>query len=272
MALMVMAGVLITGASLGTIAVLSLRQGRLIDDSIGAFASAESGAEQSLYQTRRVGTGVTTLNANPNDTSSLVWSGPPLSPNGSWSRTATSAEAAVTTNIAKDKDYELLLWNPDTPSAPMGVESLTYNWSDTCGGTSALEVQSVGWDPAIGGSSPFMSDVSFHGTSPALTYLYNSSGVTDNGFTAARAYRVRLRAKNCDVYNLTVTAWTGDNAGGTVVSIPSRVSITSTGTFGTARQAMELRLPRLQPLSGAFDYVIFSQCSILKGVSGPTCP
>lgn len=273
LALLIMSGVLITGASLGTIAVLSLRQGRLIDDSIGSFASAESGAEQSLYQVRRLGTTVAILNANPNDGGDPRWSGPSLGPNGKWSRVVSGSEQAVATNIVKDRSYEMLLWNPDSPANPMGVESMTYAWSDSCGGTSALEVEVVGWDPSIpNGSSVFSSDVTFHGTSPALTYLYNSSGITDNSFSAGLAYRSRFRAKNCDIYNLTVTAWSADDAGGAVVSLPSRVVITSTGTFGSSRQAMEIRLPRLQPLSGAFDYVIFSQCSILKGVSGPACP
>jgi hypothetical protein len=56
------------------------------------------------------------------------------------------------------------------------------------------------------------------------------------------------------------------------VDLPSRVAITATGAFGTAHQAVEFRLPRLQPLTGAFDYAIFSQCSIVKGVTAPVCP
>ena len=272
LALLVMSGVLITGSSLGTIAIITLHQGKLIDDSINAFAAAESGAEQTLYQTRRLGVNSTTLNANPNDTSSASISGPPMGANGSWSRVLTSSEPSVSTNLSKDKSYELLLWNPDTPNMPPGIESLKYSWSDVCGGTSALEVIAVGWDPSLGGTSPFNSDITFHGTSPALTYIYNPAGIIDNSYIGPRAYRVRMRAKNCDIYNLTVTAWSADNLAGALVNLPSRVAVTSTGSYGTSRQALELRLPRLQPLTGAFDYVIFSQCSILKGVSGPACP
>jgi hypothetical protein len=162
-----------------------------------------------------------------------------------------------------------VLWNPDAPASPAGVESLAFSWNDVCGGTSGLEVLATGWDPVgVGGFDP---SIAFHGDSPAFTFLHASPQVIDNDFRSDLAYRVRLRAKVCDIADLAITAYQNDNAGGAVVPIPSRVAVESTGTFGTARQSVELRLPRLQPLSGVFDYVVFSQCSLLKGVSGPAC-
>ncbi len=270
LSLLIMSGVLIVGASLGTIAVLNLRQARVIDDSIFAFGAAESGAEQTLYQIRRVGTSLSTLNANPSHTSSTTYSGVPMGNNSGWTRSLTASESTIFTTIPKDRSYEVVLWDPETPASPLGIESMTFSWDDNCGGTSGLEVLATGWDPAaVGGFNP---TIAFHGDSPALTFLRATPRVIDNDFTASKAYRVRLRAKTCDISNLAITAYSADNAGGTQVQIPSRLAVQSTGTFGTARQAMELRLPRLQPLSGAFDYVIFSQCSLLKGVTGAPCP
>ncbi len=269
LALLVMSGILVVSASLGTISLLNLRQARVIDDAITAFGAAESGAEQTLYQLRRLGTPSSTLAANAADTSSNVYSGVPMSNGSRWTRTLVASENTVFASIPKDKSYEIVLWDPETPSVPAGVESLTFSWDDACGGTSGLEVLAAGWDPAVsGGFSPV---VAFHGTSPALTFLRVTPRVIDNDFTAGKAYRVRLRAKSCDISNLAVNAYAGDNAGGSQVPIPSRIAVDSTGTFGAARQAMEFRLPRLQPLSGAFDFVIFSQCSLLKGVTGVPC-
>ena len=270
MALLVMSGVLIVGASLGTISVLNLRQARVIDDAVIAFGAAESGAEQTLYQIRRVGTPSSTLAANPDDDSSSVYSGIPMGNGSRWARTLTSDETTIFTSIPKDKSYEVVLWDPETPGSPAGVESMTFSWDDSCGGTSGLEVLSAGWDPgAVGGFEPVLA---FHGDSPALTFLRVTPRVIDNDFTSGKAYRVRLRAKVCDISNLAISAYSADDAGGGQVPIPSQIAVDSTGTFGTARQAMELKLPRLQPLSGAFDFVIFSQCSLLKGVSGAPCP
>lgn len=269
MALLVMSGVLIVGASLGTISLLNLRQARVIDDSVTAFGAAESGAEQTLYQIRRVGTSSATLAANPDDTSSAVYSGVPMGNASEWSRTLTATETTIFTSIPKDRSYEVVLWNPEAPSSPAGIESLTFAWDDNCGGTSGLEVLSAGWDPtAVGGFAPI---VSFHGDSPALTFLRVTPRVIDNDFTPAKAYRVRLRAKTCDISNLAISAYSADNAGGSQMPIPSRIAVDSTGTYVTARQAMEFKLPRLQPLTGAFDFVIFSQCSLLKGVTGVPC-
>ncbi|WKZ29388.1 MAG: hypothetical protein QY323_01510 [Patescibacteria group bacterium] len=269
LSLLIMSGVLVVGASLGTISILNLRQARVIDDSILAFGAAESGAEQTLYQIRRVGTPSSTLNANGSHSSSSALSGVPMGNGSSWTRTLTASETTVFTSIPKDHSYEVVLWNPESPSTPMGIESLTFSWDDDCGGTSGLEVFATGWDPsAVGGFNP---NIGFHGDSTALTFLKATPNVIDNDFTSNRAYRVRLRAKTCDVSNLAITAYSADNAGGSQVPIPSRLSVQSTGTFGTARQAMELRLPRLQPLSGAFDFVIFSQCSLLKNVTGVPC-
>jgi hypothetical protein len=269
MALLVMSGVLIVGASLGTISLLTLRQGRIIDDSIIAFGAAETGAEQSLYQLRRVGATSGLLNASPNHDSGTVISGPAMTNASSWKRMVSSNETTIFTAIPRDKTYELVLWDPENPSAPAGIESLRLAWDDNCGGTSSLEVLAAGWDPgAIGGFNPSLG---FHGDSPALTFLRDPVRVIDNDFAANEAYRVRFRAKTCDVFNLAVSGWSADNAdsgSGIIVNLPSRVAVTSTGSYGSSRQAMELRLPRLNPLSGVFDFVIFSQCSILKGVAG----
>jgi len=269
LALLVMSGVLIVGASLGTISVLNLRQARVIDDAVIAFAAAESGAEQTLYQIRRVGASSAALNASPDHDDSPVDSGVPMSNGSRWSRVLESTESTIFASIPKDRSYEVVLWNPESPASPAGAESLTFSWDDACGGTSGLEVLATGWDPAASGG--FNPSVAFHGDSPALTFLRVTPRVIDNDFMAAKAYRVRLRAKTCDIFNLAITAYSADNAGGTQVPIPSRLAVESVGTFGTARQALELRLPRLQPLSGAFDFVIFSQCSLLKGVTGAPC-
>jgi hypothetical protein len=192
--------------------------------------------------------------------------------NGSkWIRTLSAAESTVFTAIPRDKNYEIVLWDPDAAATAFGAQSLTFSWDDNCGGTSGLEIIAVGWDPTAAGM-PFTGETAFHGDSPAHTFLRDPVRVIDNEFAPDRSYRVRLRAKVCDIYNLAVSAWSADDGGGDILPIPSRISTLSSGTFGTAQQSIDVRLPRLQPLSGAFDYVIFSQCSILKGVSGAPCP
>lgn len=273
LALLIMSGVLIVGASLGTISLINLRSAHVIDDAVVGFAAAESGSEQTLYQLRRAGTSSADLNAYPSDDDDSALAGPAMTNGSSWERALTSDETTLFTSIPLNKTYEIVLWDPETPASPAGVESLAFSWDDDCGGTSGIEVLAAGWDPgAAGGFNPV---VGFHGDSPTLTFLHTEPEVVDNGFDASKAYRVRVRAKNCDIFNMAVTAYDADDGAagpGLVVPIPSRVAVTVSGDYGSARQALQLTLPRLQPLSGVFDYVIFSQCSILKGVSGSSCP
>lgn len=267
-----MSGVLIVGASLGTISLLNLRAARVIDDAIVAFSAAESGAEQSLYQIRRVGASATELNADPDHDDGTDITGPAMTNGSSWSRNVTTDETTLFTSIPENRTYEIVLWDPESPGSPAGIESLAFAWDDECGGTSSIEVLATGWTP---GGGTFLPTLGFHGDSPSLTFLKAEPEVVDNAFSAALAYRVRIRAKNCDIFNMGVTAYDADNGSagaGSVVPIPSRISVTTTGDFSSARQGMQFTLPRLQPLTGVFDYVIFSQCSILKGVTGSFCP
>src|SRR5690348_14879542 len=98
LSLLIMSGVLVVGASLGTISILNLRQARVIDDSILAFGAAESGAEQTLYQIRRVGTPSSTLNSSGSHTSSPSLSGVPMGNGSSWVRTLIASETTVFTS------------------------------------------------------------------------------------------------------------------------------------------------------------------------------
>jgi hypothetical protein len=82
---------------------------------------------------------------------------------------------------------------------------------------------------------------------------------------------VRIKAFGCDINNLVFTAWSEDNASGTQKEIPSRITIKSTGTFGFSTQAIKTIMPRKSIMSGLYDYVLFSECSLVKGEE-PTCP
>ena len=139
LSLLIMSGVLIVGASLGTISLLSLRQARIIDDSITAFAAAESGAEQTLYQIRRAATDISSLVTNDQDDSSTQFSGLPMGNKSKWKRTIATTETTLYTTIPENKSYEVVLWDPESPSSRAGVESLTYACDVNRVGPSCLE-------------------------------------------------------------------------------------------------------------------------------------
>jgi hypothetical protein len=55
------------------------------------------------------------------------------------------------------------------------------------------------------------------------------------------------------------------------VAIPARIVLNSTGKYSTVRQAIRVTMPRRSPMSGLYDYVLFSECSLVKGDEA-VCP
>jgi len=75
---------------------------------------------------------------------------------------------------------------------------------------------------------------------------------------------VRIRALYCDISGLTVEG------------APVRLRILSRARSGNVIQSVEAVLPHSAPVAGLFDFVLFSECELVKGLSGlaspPICP
>ena len=63
---------------------------------------------------------------------------------------------------------------------------------------------------------------------------------------------MRIRALYCDINKLTVS------------HIPGRVKVVSVAEEDNKKQALETNLSRKAPISGLFDFVIFSEEEIVK--------
>jgi hypothetical protein len=84
------------------------------------------------------------------------------------------------------------------------------------------------------------------------------------------AYRVRFRGLGGRVGTLSVRA-ASDLDGKNEVDFPSRIRATVVGAMGSARYATRVELPSSFPLAPVFDFVLFSECDIVKG-GAITCP
>jgi hypothetical protein len=49
------------------------------------------------------------------------------------------------------------------------------------------------------------------------------------------------------------------------------VTIDVTGTYSSTKQRLIVSIPRQEPLSGLYDFAVFSECSLVKG-SPISCP
>lgn len=110
-----------------------------------------------------------------------------------------------------------------------------------CASSSWIEVSSITWD------SGFSTDRHPYSLASDTPILFPVDPDT---------VEIRIRALYCDITSLEI------------VDLPSRISITSTAEVQNARQTVEVIIPRTIPAAGLFDFVIFSECGILKGVEG----
>jgi hypothetical protein len=242
---MIMSSIIITATGLTAVILSSLRQSRAIDEAITAYYAAESGIEKGIYEFRR-------LEQVPGEETA------DLENNSNYSRTVLTKEPVIFAGtLLEDNFIEVALYDPDQPTLATNIATVNVSWSDTCGGCSMLEASMVGWQ--AGGPvvwDPNATILRFLGGSAVLSALPN------------RLYRLRLFAKLDNLDNLQIRAY---SSGGIPIDLPGRVTISSLGSFATAKQRIVASMPRQTPLSGLYDFVIFSECSLVKG--GPiSCP
>jgi len=259
------------GLGIGAIIINEIRQARNIDFSALAYYAAESGVEQALYKLRKE-EAVLNCPAGSCDENGFCTLGgqePCLKSSGnlsnqsSWTRVVTDKEWQIYGKIKKDETLQVDLYNPEGTSAA-GVESIKIQWTPQCipPATSTIEVSYIAWNPATGWSQD---------TEKKFKYSALASPVINNGFSSVKSYRMRIKSLYCNIGNLTVTAWGNDNANVPQVEIPARIVLNSIGQYSNLRQAIRMTMPRKSPMSGLYDYVLFSECSLVKGESA-TCP
>ncbi|MBU1146494.1 hypothetical protein KKD80_03025 [Patescibacteria group bacterium] len=271
LALLVMAGIMTAGLGIGTIILNEIKQARNIDFSTVAYFAAESGVEQAIYKLRKedavINCPVGVCGANGfcsgGEGESCITAAGDLSNDASWERTIVDREPQIYGKIEKDNSMQIDLFDPENAVAA-GVESVKIEWVPDCvaPAVSTIEVGYVNWDPIAGWSEA---------TEKKFKYTALESPVINNGFSGTKSYRLRIKALYCDINNVIITVWGADNAVPPQVKIPARIVLNSAGEYGVARQAIKVTMPRKSPMSGLYDYVLFSECSLVKG-DDAVCP
>lgn len=246
-ALMIMSSVIVTVSGLTAIILSSLQQARAIDNAIVAHYAAESGIEEAMYSLRRLDT-MPTSQATPQA----------LTNTATWTRTVTPSEPVVYAGtVAQDSLVEMALYNPDQPTTATNIDSVEISWTDSCSHCTYIEETLVDWNPTGGAVVWNPNPATYkHTSSPAIIAA------------AGKLYRLRIIARGGDIQNVQVRAWDSSHA---AVAVPGRVRLDAFGNFGQVQQRLTVTMPSQTPLSGLYDYVVFSECSLVKG--GPiTCP
>ncbi len=231
----------------------SLLTSRNIDSSSVAYYASESGIEKNLYAIRKDDYGVEYLK-----TDSFYNSGS-LGNNSTWyldldECTGSKSEINIS-EIKKDNSYQVDLYNPDDSLTSQNIRSIRIIWE----GDSASKLE-VTWSSWKNGNFTANTNKRFFGNAESPV-IVNLSTIENN---AANIYRLRLKALYNNINNITLKAYSLDDGLGEQTNIPSIITLKSIGEFSNNKQAVQVEMPRRSPVSGIWDFVIFSQEDIVK--------
>lgn len=258
MSIMMTFMILLAGIGIGTVVLEGSKRSVDTDKSISAYYMADSGVERQLYEIRKIGTPVSQVTA----LSSTYPNGSSWKYDGSYATTTQKVISSVATT-----SFEVIdLFNPDE-IGPANIDTVTIRWQNgaDCGSSFAnIEVGYAEWN--------------FSGSIVPDQYTINRKdnllvvGPADQELIVSlnpnRAYRLRLNALRCTAANIQVQT----TLAGAPQGFPGDITLAAEGTYQSATQKIAVTMPKLDVLSGLFSYVIFSECTLLKGSGSPVCP
>lgn len=256
LALIITTTIILAGVGLAIIILDSIRRSADNNASMLAYYAADSGVERQLYAIRKQASAV----------SSTEMLGDSLNDGASW---IAASSTYLQTNVKSfpvtpSTSLQVVdLYDPDNLNLAGGVGRIDWSWSAgaDCPGGVAPEVD-LGYAQWLAGGSVLPQNYTFvQGLTPAgMTTLLDP----------AKGYRLRFTPKQCTANNLTVLTYNGL---GLQVAVPGDISIGAIGTYAKATQALTVRMPRQDVLSGVFSFAVFSECQLIKDPSNPAaCP
>jgi hypothetical protein len=261
LALLVMTGIVTISLATGTLIVNEIQQSSQLDRATVAFYAAESAVERGLYQTRKQDLSTAVINQ-------LVAL---FENNASYTIIAQDSENAINQSLTQDETLQLDLYDPHSLS-PLNpaIKSLRFAWA---GNGSWLEIRWTCWT-----SSGILEQNTSQGVYISVSespYILNLMDATNY------LYKVRVTARQANISGLEVTSYDRINPAASptclplgpssacLINIPARVKIKGVGEYPhndtkAAKQAILVTMPQVSPLSGLYDYVLFSEEEIKK--------
>ena len=242
-ALLVLAALSAASLALSGSVISSLKQAQAIDMAIRAYYAANAGAEEALYNFRKLDNTVASLNGSAT-----------LPNKSSWVRTAQGNEETITTSLKANQSFQLDLYDPENSLTAMAstMRSIKLNWTGP--GNEWIEVS----------YSPWNTDGTVYDVVAKRLFGSSAQPAIINLIGPAYLYKVRIKALYADVSDLTIRAYGSFAALPPEVPIPGRLKIKVTGKASETYQAIEVTMPQKNPASSLYDYVIFSEDPLIK--------
>ena len=253
-ALLVMAVILVVALAIGTLMVRELRMAGNIDRSVTAYFAAESGLEEELWKVRK---------NPPMDT---IPYGEDLTIEGArWDLTKSEAPEEEFTNkdLERDKSEQIYFpysdlsmvksvkftqWTPEPPATISWLEYRVISWPKAIKfDPSKIETkEGLLDDPDFGGGVCINLDQDL----PTITnydHIFRFKPLHGGATYSLIGYS-----------DIGCTPGNEENIGGGKLELPS------TGTYQATKRGLSIVFYPKPPLHGIFDYVLFSDESIVK--------
>lgn len=250
------------------ISVFSIRQisqAKSVDNSIIAYYAAEASNEQAIYAIRNNQYSLVSELSNTMN----------IGDNASVARVVTEeVDKGILISLKKDEFYQFDMFNPNDLGEGSLLNHLSFSWKDDCEDDSWIELTSNEWDPNSGNISWGSDYVSQNHIKKTLLNLKdgedlnNIESISGSNFRPNMAYQFRVKAMYCNIDNLQIRAYSSDNDND-LLPFKNIINIVSIGEYpknnsNSNKQALNITLKKTTPLSGLFDYVIFSEKSLIK--------
>ncbi len=257
-----------------TVAGIVLRNQKVAssyNQSAHSFYAAESGLERSLFylQTARARKTIGLQGA----LASIYGFTETVAGGASYTLSAIANDTNFTTDLPIYQSQQWDIFGEDyyngyhlIPLPLMNGLRFTWNEGTDCvegnmSGNSAIEIAFSPWTQYTWED---ISDPTSVTTRYRISCPGDASGDYDCSYSlgvdSGHLYKVRVKALECDLVDVGVTAMDG------LTPIPSynEVILTSSGQFSNSQRTTIARLPWEAPLQEYFDFVIFSEDAIIK--------
>ncbi|MCD4705349.1 hypothetical protein K8R66_04725 [bacterium] len=238
------------------------------DNAIVAFYGADSGNDQAIYYIRKTEIDINDL-ANEfefEDSDILL------------SREITDEIYGVSIGLNKDQFFQIDMFDREDLGYNSKISYLELDWQDNCAGNSYIELTvnerdsnfNINWGTGVNQSHIKKSLLNEPPYNMVNGNEINSIG--GSSLIAGRSYQFRIRSLYCDLYNVNLKAYSFD---GKLIPFKNIYNIKTLAEHPresnkSNKQALSVNLKKYHPLSGLFDYVIFSEKSIVKDIGAYT--
>jgi hypothetical protein len=279
LSLMLLALVMFSTLSLSTILVTELRSARFSDNSIVAHYAAESGSEQALFLLKEARSVDELGSGNPySQLFSAVKSHRVDSYPGSsdldrryeFTKISTTSDTFLAYNIPLNNSVQLDVFDPlqEQSAAPTtNVNNIHIGWQVNTSSQTSNKLEVTVLSYVYNGSSIEIEQVPGSNNPRKFYYVCNSGSTTtcatqDLTLPPNRFYHLTIRPIDGDIQKVSISADDGTQPTG----IPSQIFIKTTGRFKDSSQEVTVQTPWDNSTSDIFNYVIFSDVSLIKNI------